>query len=56
MITGHVQDQIVAGGAQGEILAAVVDDMIRTYTRETVATRREGASDSTRPVFDTQLT
>jgi tetratricopeptide (TPR) repeat protein len=28
-----------------------VDDMIRTYTRETVAPRREGASDSTRPVF-----
>jgi tetratricopeptide (TPR) repeat protein len=28
-----------------------VDDMIRTYTRETLAIPREGASDSTRPVF-----
>ena len=30
---------------------AFVDDMIRGYTREALAQREEGASDSTRPVF-----
>lgn len=43
--------RMVVGPYDREARTRFVDDMIRSYTRETLLARREGASDSRRPVF-----
>ena len=47
----NVLRRMVVGSYDREARTRFVDDMIRTYTRETLLARREGASDSRRPVF-----
>ena len=47
----NVLRKMVVGPYDREARTRFVDDMIRSYTRETLLARREGASDSRRPVF-----